>query len=72
MTKTREQAIQFIKDNPEKIFEIMADLANDFETEGCEGQGTVSIPEMNKVREVLGWNTLGDDEDDDENDFDDE
>ncbi len=40
------------------LTELLTELANDFETEGCQGMGTVSIETMNKVRKVLGWDLL--------------
>lgn len=38
--------------------DLLTDVANDFETEGCEGMGTVSIATMNKIRKALGWELL--------------
>jgi hypothetical protein len=36
----------------------LEDICNSFETEGCEGCGTVDIKVINKARKLLGWNKL--------------
>lgn len=38
--------------------EIIIDVCNDFETEGCDGCGTVSVEAMNKLRALVGWDSL--------------
>jgi len=58
--KTKVQVISRIKKNPELIYSLLEDVANDFETEGCESCGTVSTETINKVREILGWDKLDD------------
>jgi hypothetical protein len=57
----KAKAISQIKKDPEAIFSLLEDVANDFETEGCESCGTVSTETINRVREILGWNKLDDD-----------
>jgi hypothetical protein len=42
---------------------ILKDICNSFETEGCEGCGTVSTTTIDKARVFLGWNKLDDSED---------
>jgi hypothetical protein len=41
-----------------EIRELLEEVANDFETAGCEDCGTISTTVMNKVRKKLGWPLL--------------
>lgn len=34
---------------------MLIDLGNDFDTEGCDGIGTVYTSTMNRIYDVLGW-----------------
>jgi len=43
------------------IKDLLEEVANDFETEGCDGCGTLSIKVMNKIHAALGWEPLDDD-----------
>ena len=49
----------------QKLEAALTDIINDFETEGCEGQGTVRISTINKARKLLGMEPLDDTTDDD-------
>ena len=40
------------------LITLLREVGNDFETEGCQGCGTVSVTTMNKVRTILGWEPL--------------
>ena len=40
------------------VRDLLVELANDFEIEGCTDTGTLSIETMNKVHAVLGWDPL--------------
>lgn len=53
--KTNEEIKTFIKENPAEILELLSDVASDFEVEGCDGCGTITIQMMNQVHRVLGW-----------------
>jgi hypothetical protein len=37
---------------------ILSDVANDFETEGCQNCGTVSVESNNKLRKLVGFEPL--------------
>ena len=45
----------------DKEREVIEDVCNDFETEGCDGMGTVTIEEMNKLRSLVDFVLLNDD-----------
>ncbi len=49
----------------QKIEGVLTDIVNDFETEGCEGCGTVQTSTINKARKLLGMKPLEDTTDDD-------
>ncbi len=44
----------------DKEREIITDVCNDFETEGCESMGTVTIETMNRLRALVGFDLLDD------------
>lgn len=53
---------------PESVRDLLSEVANSFENEGCDGCGTIEAIVIDKVRLALGWSTLADvaDEEDDE------
>ena len=62
-----------------KLRGLLLSVVNAFETEGCDGCGTVDIATINAVREELGMEPLEDESDeedgndeDDEDEFDDD
>jgi len=50
-----------LNDAKDLMHEVDSDimfLLNNFETAGCEGQGTVTIEAINKLRRLVGWKDL--------------
>ena len=56
--KTHKEIEEFIRNNPQFIRELLEGLSDSFETEGCDGCGTLGNDDMNKVHEVLGRELL--------------
>ena len=67
--KNKTQIIAEIANDPDKIYSILMLLVDDFETEGCDGSGTLAVVSMNRVREVVGYTPL---DESDDNDMDDD
>jgi len=45
-------------EDTEPYQEVLEEICNTFETEGCADCGTVSIDTINKARTLLGWTPL--------------
>ena len=56
--KAKEEIIAEIKANPERVLGLLIDLANEYETDGCQDCGTITFYFINQVRELLGWDPL--------------
>ena len=44
--------------NTMDLIALLKEVATDYQDEGCEGCGTISVTTINKVREALGWELL--------------
>lgn len=49
------------KPSDDSFRDLLIEIANDYEDEGCDGCGTISVGVINKVRENLHWDLLPDD-----------
>lgn len=63
MNKSDQKTVNVLKSalkEIERYKQILIDICNNFETEGClgEGCGTVDTATINKARKLLGWNKL--------------
>lgn len=48
----------------DEVRNLLEDVVEDFEVEGCDGCGTIGIPTINKVRATVGYEPLDNEEED--------